>query len=55
MLEEWNLPSHGIVAATTDKGANIIAAIEMLEVLHLECFSHTLQLAVEQALKLPEV
>lgn len=36
-------------------GANITAAIEMLEVPDLPCFSHTLQLAVEQGLKLPEV
>ena len=55
VLAEWNLPAHGIVAATTDNGANITAAIKMLEVPHLPCFSHTLQLAVEQALKLPEV
>jgi len=55
VLAEWNLPVHGIVATATDNGANITAAIEMLEIPHLSCFSHTLQLAVEQALKLPEV
>ena len=51
ILAEWNLPAQGIVAATTDNGANITAAIENLEVLHLPCFSHKLQLAVEQAFK----
>ena len=55
ILAEWNLPAQGIVAATTDNGANITAAIEKLEVPHLPRFNHTLQLAVEQALKLPEV
>ena len=55
MLAEWSLPVDGIIAAITDNGANITAAIEMLEVPYLPCFSHTLQLAVEQALKLPEV
>ena len=39
----------------TTNAANVTAAIEKLEVLHLPCFSHTLQLAVEQALKLPEI
>ena len=46
---------QGIIAESTDNGANIISAIEVLECLHLLCFSHTLQLAVEQALKIPEV
>ena len=55
ILAEWNLPAQGIVAATKDNGANVTAAIEKLEVPHLPHFSHTLQLAVEQALKLPEV
>lgn len=55
VLAKWNLLAHGIVAATTDNGANITAAIEILKVPHLSCFSHTLELAVEQALKLPEV
>ena len=54
-LAEWNLASQGIIAAITDNAANVTAAIEKLEVLHLPCFSHTLQLAVEQALKLPEI
>ena len=54
-LAECNLASQGIIAAITDNAANVTAAIEKLEVLHLPCFSHTLQLAVEQALKLPEI
>ena len=55
VLGEWKLPLQGIIAATTDNGANITSAIEMLECPHLPCFSHTLQLAVEQALKISEV
>ena len=55
MLSEWKMPVIGIVVATTDNGADITAAVELLAVPHLPCFSLTLQLAVEQALKLPEV
>ena len=55
ILTEWNLPQCDIVAATTDNGTNIALAIEMLECPRFPCFSHTLQLAVEAALKLPEV
>ena len=55
VLSEWNMPVSGIVVATTDNGASITAAVELLTVPHLPCFSHTLQLAVEQALKLAEV
>ena len=54
-LSEWNLSITEIVAATTDNGANITAGISLLGVIQLPCFSHTLQLAVEQALKLPDI
>jgi len=39
---EWNSPVYGLVAATTDNGANITAGINLLGVLQLPCFSHTL-------------
>jgi len=54
-LSEWNFPVDRIVAATTDNGANITAGINLLSVLQLPFGSHTLQLAVEQALKLPDI
>ena len=54
-LSEWNLSITRIVAATTDNGANITAGISLLGVTQLSCFSHTLQLVVEQALKLPDI
>ena len=55
LLSEWNLSVRGIVVATTDNGANITAGIDLLGVLQLPCFSHTPQLAVEQALTLPDI
>ena len=54
-LSEWNLSITGIVAATTDNGANITTGINLLDVIQLPCFSHTLQLAAEKALKLPDI
>ena len=54
-LSEWSLSADRIVAATTDNGANIIAGISLLGVIQLPCFSHTLQLAVKQAFKLPGI
>lgn len=54
ILKDWKLSPQHIVAATTDNGANVSLAIEMMECLCFPCFSHTLQLAVE-ALKLPDV
>jgi len=50
VLSDWSLSQQGI-AATTDNGANIKSAIGMFDCPHFPCFSHTLQLAVEQALK----
>ena len=52
VLAECILPVDGIMAATTDNGANMTAATEILEIPHLPCFNHTLELAVEQ---LPEL
>ena len=40
---------------TTDNGTNIVYASEILQWKRMPCFSHTLQLAVEVVLKLPEV
>ena len=55
ILQEWNLPLDKLCAATTDNGSNIVLAAEILEWQRMPCFSHTLQLAVEKAMSLPEV
>ena len=41
-----------VTAVTTDNGANIVSAMELLQWSILPCFGHTLQLAVEVVLKL---
>ena len=55
VLKEWNIKMNTVTAITTDNGANITSAVQMLDLTHIPCFSHTLQLAVEKVLKLPVV
>ena len=55
ILQDWKLPTDCLSAATTDNDWNIAMAMEILGWPHMPCFSHTLQLAVEDAMKLPEV
>ncbi len=55
ILQEWNLPLDRLSAVTTDNGSNIVRAADILGWQRMPCFSHTLQLAVEKAMSLPEV
>lgn len=55
ILEEWKLPQDNLSAVTTDNGTNIVSALEIVQWKRMPCFSHTLQLAVDIVLKLPEV
>ena len=53
ILGEWNLSQDELSAVTTDNGSNIVLATVGWP--RMPCFSHTLQLAVEQAMSLPNV
>ena len=55
ILQEWNLPQDKLCAVTTDNGTNIVLAADILGWQRMPCFSHTLQLAVEKAMSLPDV
>ena len=55
ILADWELGGSQVVAATTDNGSNIALAIQLLNWPHVSCLSHTLQLAVTEAMKLPDV
>ena len=50
MLETWKLPPIKLCAATTDNAASIVLGWE-----HFRCFSHSLQLAINQAFDIPRV
>jgi len=55
VLNNWKLLEDNLSVVTTDNGSNIVAAFDITGWLRMPCFSHTLQLAVEVVLKLPEV
>ena len=42
-----------VSAVTTDNASDMVLAMNMLEWTRIPCFSHSLQLAVENELKLP--
>ena len=52
ILEDWKLPQTN---ATTGNGSNVLKALDICGWEHMPCFSHTLQLAVQDAMKLPAV
>ena len=50
-IEMWNLNEESLVCLTTDSGANIVRAVEMLEWSRLSCFGHNLHNAVNNSIK----
>ena len=44
-----------LVAFTTDSGSNVVKALEDMEAMHLACAGHTLYLAIQKALQIPQV
>ena len=56
-LADWDLTELEMVGITTDNGANIVSAINLLgwSDRHVPCFSHTLQLGVQKAMAIPSV
>ena len=55
IMDEWKLDKRCLSALTTDNCSNIVSATDILECIRMTYFSHTLQLAVEQVLKLSRV
>ena len=49
-LAEWQLDSKVQVALTTDSGANVVAAANLLQWVRISCFGHNLHLAITKAL-----
>lgn len=52
MIETWSINKANIISATTDNGANIVAAINLLlgNKHHVSCFAHNINLVVTKAL-----
>ena len=55
VLKEWDIKMNTAKEITTDNRANITSVVQMLGLIHVAGFSHTLQLAVKKVLKLPAV
>jgi len=55
ILEEWKSPQDNLSAVTTDNETTIVSALEIVQWKRMPCLSHTLQVAVDVVLKLPEV
>uniref|UniRef100_A0A3Q1BI66 BED-type domain-containing protein n=1 Tax=Amphiprion ocellaris TaxID=80972 RepID=A0A3Q1BI66_AMPOC len=53
-IREWELTNKEPVIVT-DNAANIVRAVEMMDLLHVGCFAHILNLASQAALKIPAV
>ena len=54
-LEWWKLPSGNLTAAVTDIARSKCLALEILDVMHIGCFAHTIQLGVQKVMDLPEL
>jgi len=51
-LDKWDMDKNKIILAISDNANNIKSALNLLQVKSLECFAHTLNLIVQDALKL---
>lgn len=53
-LNKWNIYEK-VIAITTDGGANIKSAVRLMNLPHLPCIAHKLNLIVQQSLQLNEI
>ena len=51
LLEEWQLSKERVFMILRDSGANIVKGLNLINIPHLSCFAHSLQLVVEDGLK----
>ena len=49
MINEWDL-EYKVLACTRDNGANIVAALNILDILAIPCLAHTLQLIIHDGI-----
>ena len=48
-IAEWNI-NFKVFGATTDDGSNVINAVVDLQLIHMPCIGHTLQLSIKKHL-----
>ncbi|XP_060855262.1 E3 SUMO-protein ligase ZBED1-like [Metopolophium dirhodum] len=54
IIKDWDIVSK-VVTIVTDNASSMIKACQILKIRHLPCFAHTLNLVVQDSLKLKEV
>ena len=55
VIEEWGL-QNTTFGCTTDNAANIRnAVVDHLDIVHLQCIGHTLQLGIERGLQVSSI
>ena len=55
ILNNWGVCVSDMSECTTDKASKIVSAMSVLEWPHFRCFGHTFQLAVKEAMEIPQV
>lgn len=50
VLAEYQL-RHKVVAMVTDNASNIVGAVDLMKIVHISCFAHTLNLGVKDGLE----
>lgn len=53
ILSDWGLSVASITSCTTDNRSNVLKAISHLQLQHIPCFGHTINLGISQALEIP--
>ena len=54
-LEEWGLLLQSVVSCTTDNGANVISAAELLKITRIPCFAHSINIGVNRCIEVPQI
>ena len=54
VAQEWNLEEK-LTATTTDNARNIVGGVRVLSWQHIPCFAYSLNIAVNECIKLPAV
>ena len=54
-MTEWGINIKNISCCVTDNGSNILKAVQQLEVPHLSCFAHNINIGVNKALDIQEL
>lgn len=55
-ISKWNLQKNGLLpSVTTDNASNIVNAARLAKLTHVGCFAHTLNLASQKGLRVPQM